>query len=57
VDPEAYTFPGVLKACVCGVGGLLHAEAMRRGLDHDLFTKNGLLNFYRGMPFRAQGVR
>ncbi|CAM0884318.1 unnamed protein product [Alopecurus aequalis] len=46
VDPDAYTFPAVLKACGCGVGLLVHAEAVRRGLDRDLFTRNALVSFY-----------
>ncbi|KAK1669171.1 hypothetical protein QYE76_057330 [Lolium multiflorum] len=46
VDPDAYTFPAVLKACGCAVGLPLHAEAATRGLDRDLFTRNALLSFY-----------
>jgi hypothetical protein len=46
VDPDAYTFPAVLKACGCGVGLPLHAEAVRRGLDRDMFMRNALLSFY-----------
>ena len=50
VQPDAYTFPAVLKACGCApgcrVGLLVHAEAVRRGLDADLFTVNALISFY-----------
>ncbi|KAL5222221.1 hypothetical protein ABZP36_026934 [Zizania latifolia] len=50
VAPDAYTFPAVLKACGCAagcrVGLLVHAEAVRRGLDADLFTRNALISFY-----------
>ncbi|RLN05374.1 uncharacterized protein C2845_PM13G17020 [Panicum miliaceum] len=50
VQPDAYTFPAVLKACGCApgcrVGLLVHAEAVRRGLDADLFTVNTLISFY-----------
>ncbi|KAJ1286789.1 hypothetical protein BS78_03G378700 [Paspalum vaginatum] len=50
VQPDAYTFPAVLKACGCApscrVGHLVHAEAVRRGLDADLFTVNSLISFY-----------
>ncbi|KAG8078852.1 hypothetical protein GUJ93_ZPchr0007g5751 [Zizania palustris] len=50
VAPDAYTFPAVLKACGrapgCRVGLLVHAEAVRRGLDADLFTRNALISFY-----------
>ncbi|XP_044978078.1 pentatricopeptide repeat-containing protein At3g29230-like [Hordeum vulgare subsp. vulgare] len=46
VDPDAYTFPAVLKAPGCGIGLLVHAEAVRRGLDRDLFTRNALVSFY-----------
>ncbi|OEL12768.1 Pentatricopeptide repeat-containing protein [Dichanthelium oligosanthes] len=50
VRPDAYTFPAVLKACGCApgcwIGLLVHAEAVRRGLDADLFTVNALISFY-----------
>ncbi|PNT73445.1 pentatricopeptide repeat-containing protein At3g29230 [Brachypodium distachyon] len=47
VEPDAYTFPAVLKACACGVLGLpVHAEAVRTGMDGDLFTRNALVSFY-----------
>jgi pentatricopeptide repeat protein len=50
VAPGAYTFPAALKACGCApgcrVGYLVHSEAVRRGLDGDLFTANALISFY-----------
>ncbi|TKW18447.1 hypothetical protein SEVIR_5G431300v4 [Setaria viridis] len=50
VQPDAYTFPAVLKACGCApgcrIGLLVHAEAVGRGLGADLFTVNALISFY-----------
>uniref|UniRef100_A0A0E0FXI4 CRR4 n=1 Tax=Oryza nivara TaxID=4536 RepID=A0A0E0FXI4_ORYNI len=50
VAPDAYTFPAVLKACGCApgcrVGLVVHGEAVRTGLDADLFTRNALISFY-----------
>ncbi|KAF8755737.1 hypothetical protein HU200_011206 [Digitaria exilis] len=50
VRPDAYTFPAVLRACGCAPGcrtGLVvHAEAVRRGMDKDLFAVNALISFY-----------
>uniref|UniRef100_A0ACD5WJZ4 Uncharacterized protein n=2 Tax=Avena sativa TaxID=4498 RepID=A0ACD5WJZ4_AVESA len=54
VDPDAYTFPAVLKACGYGVGLTVHADAVRRGMDRDLFTRNALVSFYcRTGDFRS----
>ncbi|GJM92099.1 hypothetical protein PR202_ga08529 [Eleusine coracana subsp. coracana] len=50
VAPDAYTFPAALKVCGCApgcrVGFLVHADAVRRGLDGHLFTANALITFY-----------
>jgi pentatricopeptide repeat protein len=50
VQPDAYTFPAVLKACGCApgcrIGVLVHAETVRRGLSADIFTVNALISFY-----------
>ncbi|KAG6416953.1 hypothetical protein SASPL_124394 [Salvia splendens] len=50
VNPDAFTFPYVLKACgdlpELGFGRAVHAQILRHGFDNDAFLRNGLLSFY-----------
>ncbi|KAL1547248.1 putative pentatricopeptide repeat-containing protein [Salvia divinorum] len=69
VSPDHYTFPCVLKACSAsdniGFGVQMHSPSVKKGLDLNLFTGNGLVAMYGkcgnlvearrvfdGMPFR-----
>ncbi|CAM8896514.1 unnamed protein product [Rhodiola kirilowii] len=49
-DPDHYTYPCVLKACVgiadSGVGLQVHAAIVKVGLESNLFNGNGLVSMY-----------
>ncbi|KAL8474387.1 hypothetical protein ACS0TY_031017 [Phlomoides rotata] len=50
VNPDAFTFPYVLRACgallAVGYGRAIHAQLFRHGFEKDPFLQNGLLSFY-----------
>ncbi|XP_010935185.1 pentatricopeptide repeat-containing protein CRR2, chloroplastic [Elaeis guineensis] len=50
VRPNCYTYPFVIKACAAlgdeNEGRAVHADAVRAGLDSDLFVSNALVAFY-----------
>ncbi|XP_047940843.1 pentatricopeptide repeat-containing protein At3g12770-like [Salvia hispanica] len=50
VNPDAFTFPYVLKACgdlpESRFGRAVHPQILRHGYDDDAFLRNGLLSFY-----------
>lgn len=50
VNPDAFTFPYVLRACgallAVGYGRAIHAQIFRHGFEEDPFLQNGLLSFY-----------
>lgn len=50
LQPNKYTFPFLLKACVrlssSSLGNQLHAKIARHGLESDGFVRNALINFH-----------
>ncbi|XP_074568607.1 pentatricopeptide repeat-containing protein At3g62890-like [Curcuma longa] len=50
IPTNNYTFPFLLQACsrypIIGEGAQLHSQAVKCGLDHDLYVRNAFISFY-----------
>ncbi|KAJ7952799.1 Pentatricopeptide repeat [Quillaja saponaria] len=46
VQPNAFTFSSVLKACSLQPGKAIHSQAIKFGFDLDLYVRTGLVDVY-----------
>nr|DAD43845.1 TPA_asm: hypothetical protein HUJ06_002075 [Nelumbo nucifera] len=46
VEPNAFTFSSILKACPPELGKALHSQVLKFGLDSDVYVRTALLDVY-----------
>ncbi|KAI3870172.1 hypothetical protein MKW92_040703 [Papaver armeniacum] len=46
VDPNPFTFSSILKSCPLKPGKALHSQAIKFGLDSDVYIRTALLDVY-----------